>query len=59
MLTDGNLTCSDHLVMYLIVESLSCIPETNVVVYINCIPVGKNNQHHHPNKILGPYVYRI
>lgn len=34
--TDGNQTyCGDHFEMYTNVKSLSCIPETNVMLYVN------------------------
>ena len=36
MVTDGYQTCcDDHFIMYLIVRSLCCTPETNIILYIN------------------------
>lgn len=39
MLTGGK--CDLHSVKYILVESLSCIPETNTIVCINYISVKK------------------
>ena len=42
MLTDVKwFPCSDHFVIYTNIESLCCIPETNVMLYINYISVKK------------------
>lgn len=42
MLTDGNHTYHDeHLVMYIIVESLRCTSESNIILHINCISIKK------------------
>ena len=39
---DGNQTyCGDHFAMYTNIESLCCIPETNVMLYANYIAVKK------------------
>lgn len=36
MLTDGNWTYpGDHFIMYTNVESLSCTPETNIILCVN------------------------
>lgn len=36
MLTDGNQTYpGDHFIMYTNVESLSCTPETNIILCVN------------------------
>ena len=38
MVTDGNYThCGEHWVMYRIVESLYCTPETNTTLYVTHI----------------------
>lgn len=38
---DGNYTyCGERLVMYIIIKSLSCIPETNIL-YIKFISIKK------------------
>ena len=39
MVIDGYWTCGDHFVMYLIVRSLCCTPETNLILYINYISI--------------------
>lgn len=31
MLTDGNYSYDEHLVMYIIIKSLCCTPETNML----------------------------
>lgn len=42
MATDGNYTyCGEPLVMYLIVETLCCTPETAIILYIDCISIKK------------------
>lgn len=42
MLTDGNYTdCGEHFVMYIVVKSLCCGPETNIILYINYTSIKK------------------
>ena len=33
--TDGSHTCGEHSIMYKLVQSLSCTPETNVTLCVN------------------------
>ena len=33
--TDGSYTCGKHSIMYKIVESLCCTPETNITLHVN------------------------
>ena len=35
MVTEGNYTYSEHFVMYIIMKSLCCTPETTIILYIN------------------------
>ena len=35
MVTDGNETYPDHFVMYRNMESLSCTPETGIVLWVS------------------------
>ena len=42
MVTDDNYTYNgEHCVMYKIVESLCCTPETNIILYVNYTSITK------------------
>ena len=42
MVTDGNQTYrGDHFMVYKIISSLCCTPETNVILYIKCNSIKK------------------
>ena len=42
--TDGSYTCSEHIIMYIEVESLYCIPETNVTLCVDYNQIKKLNK---------------
>lgn len=45
MMADGYYTyCGDQLVKYVNVKSLSCTPETNIIVYANYSSIKTNKQ---------------
>ena len=42
MMTDGNYTyCGDHFVMFIIVKSLCCTPDTNIILHVNYTSMEK------------------
>ena len=43
MAMDVNQTCCDHIAIYSNVESLHCMPEINIMLYINYTSVKRNN----------------
>lgn len=40
MVTDVNQTCGNHFLIYTNIESLRCIPKTNVM-HVNCTSIKK------------------
>ena len=52
MVTDGNqIYRGDHLIMHIHVGSLSCIPETNITLYVNYPSMKTNRKSHYRNAI--------
>ena len=41
--TDGSYTCGEHSIMYKLVKSLSCTPETNVTLCVNYTQIKREN----------------
>lgn len=42
MMTDGNYTYhGEHIVTYIIVEPVSCSPETNIILFVNYTSIKK------------------
>ena len=45
MVTDGNYTyCDKHFMMYIIVKSLCCTPETNIIFFISHTSIKKKKE---------------
>lgn len=45
MVTEGNYTyCDEHFIMFIIVDSLCCTPETNILLYVNYTSLLKNEK---------------
>ena len=43
---DVNQACwGDHFAIYTIIKSLCCIPETNIILHVNCTLAKKRNKH--------------
>lgn len=42
MLTDGSYTCGEHSIIYRVVESLCCTPETNETLCVNYTQIKIN-----------------
>ena len=42
--TGGKLTCGDHFVMYIIVKSPCCTPETNIILCVNYTSIKKERK---------------
>lgn len=40
-MTDGSCTWGEHSIINTLAQSLCCMPETNVTLYVNCISVTK------------------
>ena len=44
MVTDGSYAYREHSITHRVVESLCCIPETNVTLYVNYTQVKKKKE---------------
>lgn len=45
MVTDGNYTYNvEHVRMYIIVKLPCCIPETTIVLFVNCTSINKGKK---------------
>ena len=49
---DVNQTyCGDHFTIYINIKSLYCIPETNIILYVNYISIKKEIKLNQANKM--------
>jgi len=57
-MTDGSYTCGEHNITYRLIESLCCIPETNVTLCVDYTSIkmvitNENKMKGNNSKILG------